>query len=72
AALAAGELAAARGDAAAARRLGALAWGNPALEYEVWPDARGLLGLAPTELPAASDEPPSDEATLAEIERFLA
>ncbi len=72
AALAAGELAAARGDAAAARRLGALAWGNPALEYEVWPDARRLLGLPPTELPATSDEPPGDEATLAEVERFLA
>jgi DNA-binding SARP family transcriptional activator len=72
AALAAGELAAARGDAAAARRLGALAWGNPALEVEVWPDARRLLGLAPSETPAPSDEPPSDEATLAEVERFLA
>ncbi len=72
AALAAGELAAARGDVAAASRLGALAWGSPALEYEVWPDARRLLGLAPTEVPAPSDEPPSDEATLAEVERFLA
>jgi DNA-binding SARP family transcriptional activator len=72
AALAAGELAAARGDAGAARRLGALAWANPALEVEVWPDARRLLGLAPTEVPAASDEPPGDEATLAEVERFLA
>ena len=59
-------------DAAAARRLGALAWGNPALEVEVWPDARRLLGLAPSEAPAPSDEPPSDEATLAEVERFLA
>ncbi|MFU8888796.1 MAG: AfsR/SARP family transcriptional regulator, partial [Trueperaceae bacterium] len=72
AALAAGELAAARGDASAARRLGALAWGNPALEYEVWPDARRLLGLPPTEEPSPGDEPPSDEATLAEVERYLA
>ena len=72
AALAAGELAAARGDAAAARRLAALAWGHPALEFGVWPDARRLLGLAPTEVPAPSDEPPGDEATLAEVERFLA
>ena len=71
AALAAGELAAARGDAAAARHLGALAWGNPALEVEVWPDARRLLGLASTEVPASSDEGSNDEATLAEVERFL-
>jgi hypothetical protein len=38
----------------------------------VGPDARRLLGLAPTEVPAPSSEPPGDEATLAEVERFLA
>ena len=72
AALAAAELADARGDADAARGLGALAWGHPALEADVWADARRLLGLGPTEAPRPSGEPPSDEATLAEVERFLA
>ena len=71
AALAAGELAAARGEASDARRLGALAWSNPALEFEVWPDTRRLLGLPPTAVPSPGDEPPSDVATLAEVERFL-
>ena len=72
AALAAGELAAARGDADAARRLGELAWGHPALEADVWADARCLLGLEATEVPVPGGELASDGATLAEVKKLCA
>jgi len=71
AALAAGELAAARGDDDAARGLAALAWRHPSLEADAWGAARRLLGLPATERPSPAEGRPSDEAMLIEVERSL-
>ena len=65
--LAAAELAAARGDGTAARRLGALAWGHPGLEYEAWEAARALLGLPPEARPQSVAERPGDAELIAEV-----
>lgn len=65
--LAAAELAAARGDDATARRLGALAWGHPALEVEAWEAARALLGLPSEARPESVAPRPPDDVLLADV-----